>query len=217
MGSVNLILQHGWGFNQNIWKGWNEGMPTGVLTKYCDRGYFGQPSAKEAAGKTVLVTHSFGLHLVPPEILEKASGLVLISGFLHFHPEDEKAEERSRLLLRRMTNGVGKNPKEVLEWFYQTCQVPFAPSSFVNRPLLAGDLERLDQEVMSTEKLQHLEKVIILHGTEDSIVPIEKGQELHEQLPQSIFLEIQGAEHGLPQTHRSDCQNAIGICVEAIR
>jgi non-heme chloroperoxidase len=47
--------------------------------------------------------------------------------------------------------------------------------------------------------------VLILHGTEDRILPIEAtGPRTHELIPGSEFVPIQGAGHGLCWTHADD-------------
>ena len=47
--------------------------------------------------------------------------------------------------------------------------------------------------------------VLVLHGTEDRILPIEAcGPRTHELIPGSEYVPIQGASHGLCWTHADE-------------
>jgi pimeloyl-ACP methyl ester carboxylesterase len=51
---------------------------------------------------------------------------------------------------------------------------------------------------------------LILQGTHDRILPIDScGRPLHDLLPQSTYVEVDGAPHGLLWTHADDVTNAL--------
>lgn len=51
---------------------------------------------------------------------------------------------------------------------------------------------------------------LILHGTEDNILPIDAtGRRFHEALPEATYVEIEGAPHGLLWTHTEEVNTAL--------
>jgi pimeloyl-ACP methyl ester carboxylesterase len=61
-----------------------------------------------------------------------------------------------------------------------------------------GDIPRIDVPTL------------ILQGTHDRILPIDScGRQLHDLLPQSTYVELDGAPHGLLWTHADDVTNAL--------
>ncbi|HEU5128386.1 MAG TPA: alpha/beta hydrolase [Glycomyces sp.] len=51
---------------------------------------------------------------------------------------------------------------------------------------------------------------LILHGTEDNILPIDAtGRRFHQALPEAEYVEIEGAPHGLLWTHADEVNQAL--------
>jgi len=51
---------------------------------------------------------------------------------------------------------------------------------------------------------------LILHGTADNILPIDStGRPFHEALPTAMYVEIDGAPHGLLWTHAAEVNKAL--------
>ncbi|MCC3763807.1 alpha/beta hydrolase [Glycomyces sp. TRM65418] len=51
---------------------------------------------------------------------------------------------------------------------------------------------------------------LILHGTEDNILPIDvTGRRFHQAVPDAEYVEIEGAPHGLLWTHASEVNEAL--------
>jgi pimeloyl-ACP methyl ester carboxylesterase len=173
-----------------------------------DRGYFGAPSAPVGQPQ-VLVAHSFGLHLLEERWLERAQIVVVLGGFYAFHPEEEGANRRSRRLVGRMRQRLDCDPRALLADFRAQCCAPEAGeyplSGEADQLLLAADLERLDTQALDLAVLGAVPQVLLLHGEQDQIVPVERAQALHRQLPKSHLECLAGAGHALPFTRPAAC------------
>ncbi|MCD0445438.1 alpha/beta hydrolase [Glycomyces sp. A-F 0318] len=52
--------------------------------------------------------------------------------------------------------------------------------------------------------------VLILHGTEDNILPIDAtGRRFHQAVPEAEYVEVEGAPHGLLWTHAAEVNEAL--------
>jgi len=51
---------------------------------------------------------------------------------------------------------------------------------------------------------------IILHGTEDTLFPLQAARDLAGMLPNAELRIVEGAGHGLPLTHPEAVRNAVG-------
>ena len=72
--------------------------------------------------------------------------------------------------------------------------------------LLLDDLRRLHNAELDVQKLKKPDKICILHGTDDHIVPNKKGREIYSQLhDKAQYFEIKKAGHALPFTHHEQC------------
>ena len=157
----------------------------------------------------IAVAHSFGLHLLAEQVLAGVRLLVVLGGFQAFHPEEERAGRRSRRLVVRQRQRLASEPEALLADFYAQCFSPEigqrAVPLVIGHQTLAADLERLDAQTLDLSPLRALPQILLLHGTEDQIVPVERAQELHRQLPKSRLQLIGGASHALPLTRASRC------------
>lgn len=175
-----------------------------------DRGYFGPPvfaSFSEKKSFKILVTHSFGLFLLPIYLMEEADLLVSISGFREFHTTGREGKFSKRLvnlMLKRFVSGSF----DVTGEFRKMCG---ADDSFGIRAtedgirMLSEDLDRLSSTCLDVENLEKIPDVLLLQGTEDKIVWPERAEDLHASIPGSRLVMVEGAGHGLPFTHHDEC------------
>lgn len=227
-----FVLQHGWGFAHRDWQAWKD-----VLTERFehfstftpDRGYFSnrthsgflephdtcwsRSKASEKV-KTIIVAHSFGLHLLPGSFFADADLLVLIGCFLHFHPEDLQAERLSKRLIERMMKKLDNKAGEVINDFCLNCGVRHQPSAEETNSLdlsrLKQDLQLLNTNHFDKSKIRPGTPALILHGQDDSIVSPRKSEELHACLPDSKLIIFPKQGHALPFEEPR-------ICIDAIR
>lgn len=212
MADCQCIAFHGWGFSGKDWQAWKDDLSNYGTFQVYDRGYFGNPIEVQLGQKdiTVLISHSFGLHLIEDSFLAQANLLVITGGFLHFHPHAAQYKRRSRLILQEMINNLEVKPEEVLYEFYENCyapqQVPDRDIEGLNHKLLLNDLRKLHDSHLEAQMLKKVDKICILHGSDDHIVPRRKGREIYSQLhDKAQYFEIKGAGHALPYTHHKQC------------
>ncbi len=177
-----------------------------------DRGYFSDSYRPSWNGSTetenLLLVHSYGLHWCDPEILQQADHLVIIGGFLKFHPESEKEHKRSKMTLRKMQSQFVDSPDKVLRTFYEQVFYPQeskleVPENF-RHDLLLSDLGDLDRDNRKNADIFDLNSITIIHGAEDQIVSNELARDMYSKLRlRSQYFEIKKAGHGIPFTHSS--------------
>lgn len=201
---LDMLLQHGWGWDRGCWAAWQEAAPPAWRLSAAERGYFGGV-AGYGPGAPVVVAHSFGLHLVDRAALAAAELVVGIGVFGRFHGGDG----RSRRLLRRMRRRLPQQPEDLLREFYITCLGSAAVAAKIpGRPdvgLLAADLAQLDEEGLDVGALSEVGCVLLLHGSEDAVVPLEQAQHLQAALPNSRLQVCPGGVHALHMTRPEWC------------
>jgi hypothetical protein len=224
MANCRFFTYHGWGFDSCFWDPWTDFLSNYGLVESYDRGYFNNSKEVKAHGQAeslIIITHSFGLHFVEEDLLNKADLLVITGGFLHFHPNAPKYRKRSRLILQQMIKEFEVKPEKVLHQFYQNCFAPQdevieGPEDF-NHQLLLDDLRLLHQSNLEIEGLKKADKICILHGADDQIVPNQKGRQLHSQLGEkATYFEMKKAGHALPYVHSRQCLEFIEPRLEQI-
>lgn len=207
------IAVHGWGFDADCWQPLRKVLDNQAEVQTWDRGYFGnakRPLFQHEESNKLLLLHSFGLHLVPEELLYDANLIAIFGGFLQFHPSIPQFRKRSRFILQRMMEELQSHPEHVLTKFRRNC---FKPEPFEDRTydqidvdLLIADLDRLNNDTFDIERLKMGAKICILHGSADNIIPKRKGRELFQKLGQQAnYLEVKSAGHGLPFTRPEEC------------
>ncbi|MBM3279109.1 MAG: alpha/beta fold hydrolase [Candidatus Handelsmanbacteria bacterium] len=215
MSRTEVLLQHGWGFGPCCWAGWRAALPPEGVLRVADRGYFGTPCSPEGQPQ-VIVAHSFGLYLLEPRWLEGAQLVVGLGSFGTFHPEGE-AGRRSRRVVGRMRRRLEEEPESLLAGFWSQCFAPEGGGQDLpgppEKPLLAADLARLDREALDLELLRGAPRVLLLHGEEDQVVPVEQAQALQRQLSNSRLEVLPGAGHALPLTRPAACWAAIAAAL----
>jgi TAP-like protein len=163
----------------------------------------------------ILTAHSFGLHCLPFELIQDADLLVIIGGFEEFHASEKAV---SRKAIQRMLVRLASDYRAVLSDFYSASfavsgNVPAVVSMDYDRTcdldLLSADLRQLDTGRVSIDNLRLAKSMLILHGEQDSIVPVERARSLHERLPGSRLSLHRSAGHALPFTHPEWCLKQI--------
>lgn len=171
------LFVHGWGFSSEVW-------PTKRGVFY-DRGYFFHPRPFPQQSVHTLVTHSFGLHFVPPTLLAGIKKLIVLGGFVDF--------KRKNRVIERMLQG---DLKVVLRDFYLNCGYNGTVHLF-NHTLLTEDLETLRT---STFRPIEVEEVVVIHGKEDKIVPWQWGRALYETFGRGSWQLIEGDHTSIIKT-----------------
>jgi hypothetical protein len=206
MNISEIHFYHGWGFDSEFWKSW---IRDGRFTRYhvFDRGYTGHPVSpsefRSDSDVRIIVAHSLGLHFIPENILSQAGLLVVCGGFDRFHSGKNSAGHRKVV---RMINRFAAMPMTVLTSFYTNCMHPadriIGSPGKVNFDLLEHDLNFLNECRLEHPDVITERHVLLFHGKEDIIVPLSQAGELHKLLPASRLIEIAGAGHMIPITHR---------------
>jgi len=215
--NFEILPVHGWAFDDGVWNRFKELAPDHIRFLEWDRGYFHQPKGSSItpdSANRIILTHSFGLHLIPENMLISIDMLIIIGGFIEFHPGTPQFRKRSKAVLQNMIEQMHKNPKKVLNDFYQNFykpdEVSYKPGGRLNKKLLIEDLVTLHQGKCSVSALRNVPQICILHGTNDNIVPNIKGRELYNRLGDNAsYFEIKDASHALPVTHAEMCWNFI--------
>ena len=70
---------------------------------------------------------------------------------------------------------------------------------------LRRDLQLLQESVLELSAMPTAAQVLILHGSRDRVVPVERAEELRELLPNSALAIVAEAGHALPLTHVRAC------------
>lgn len=215
MPQVEIIAFHGWGFDASCWTPWKENHDYADSTFRCaERGYFGKspitPVFSREDALRIVIVHSFGLHTCSARLFEQADLIVIFGGFHQFHPVAAQYRRRSKQVIRQMTDRLKKEPEKVLEDFYTNTflpqQPPSLPGGTPNVQRLLEDLRQLDTGEVNLRRMKKADKICILHGFKDRIVPRTKGRELYNSLyKRARYFEVKDAGHALPFTHMEQC------------
>ena len=206
MAVVDVVAQHGWGFGAWCWDRWRDVLPADFALHCPDRGYFG-PAVAAAAQPRIVVAHSLGLHLLSPQLCEAAELIVIISGFRSFHSPCARQARRSRRTVEQMLARLEREPAALLADFHARCGTPSDNrwSGAIDADSLRCDLQLLQESVLELSAIPAAAQVLILHGSRDRVVPVERAEELHESLPNSTLAIVAEAGHALPLTHVRAC------------
>lgn len=227
---VELILQHGWGFDARVWNAWLRplaGMHPSVLIHVGERGYYGAQSLTphfiDSGALKVLVTHSLGLHLIPRHCLAQADILFMCGSFLSFHPDDQLSNRRSKRIVRNIRQKLAVTPYTVLSDFLKLCYtsdddsrlLPLATvqqEEHLDLDRLTCDLDILDRCDLFGEvtNIRSDARICVMHGTADHVVSPDKAIEIAELLRQTKLALIEQGSHALPLTHTA-------VCIETLR
>ncbi|MEX2368365.1 MAG: alpha/beta hydrolase [Balneolaceae bacterium] len=169
---------------------------------------------RQAKSHKIVMLHSFGLHWCPPDLISEADHLIIFSGFVDFHPVEDDAKRRSKLILQQMMGRFIEEPEETLLKFYENLFYPesraWDPPVRMNHERLLEDLNRINNPRTSLESLRKIPSITLLHGEMDTIVSNKNARNLFHSLRfQCQYFEIKQAGHALPYTHARQCSKLI--------
>ncbi|MYA22164.1 MAG: hypothetical protein F4Z30_04980 [Gemmatimonadetes bacterium] len=210
MAVVDVVAQHGWGFGAWCWDRWRDVLPAGFVLHCPDRGYFG-PAVEVEVQPRIILAHSLGLHLLSPQLCTAAELIAVISGFRSFHSSCARQARRSRRTVEQMLARLEREPAALLADFYTRCGVPSDSCcpGIIDSDSLRRDLQLLQESVLELAAIPAAVQVLILHGSRDRVVPMERAEELRELLPNSALAIVAEAGHALPLTHACACWERI--------
>jgi len=200
---------------------WNplfELFDAGFSAKASDRGYFSDSKSEtfdpDKPGKKVVLTHSLGLHWCDDDVLNQADHLIILGGFLNFHPADKKENRKSRLILREMLSQFVESPEKVLQQFYENASSPSENTLSIpeelNHDILLGDLTLFMEDHFRQQRLFEVPDVTIIHGSKDRIVSHHQAREMYHALRYSSqYFELKNAGHLFPIYSKKACFNFI--------
>ncbi|MEX0661086.1 MAG: alpha/beta hydrolase [Balneolaceae bacterium] len=215
---LQLIAYHGWGMGATFWNPLFELFDDTISAQASDRGYFSESKSAEfntkISGKKVILTHSLGLHWCDDEVLSKADHLIILGGFLNFHPADKKESRKSKLILREMLSQFVESPQKVLQQFYENASSPSKNSIAVpenlNHDVLLGDLTLFMEDHFRQQRLFEVPEISIIHGSKDQIVSHHQAREMYHALRYSSqYFELKNAGHLFPIYSKKTCYNFI--------
>lgn len=222
--NIEILVYPGWGFDADTWEIWDAFLKPDYKIEKFNPGYFNPRKKVTFSGLhnrlNIIFAHSFGLLQCPPEQLRDADLLVVFNGFIQFHPVAAQYRRRSKLVVKQMISKLKEKPRRVVKDFHNNCYHPEPVDERIirdslNREQLLEDLKRLHSEKLNMEVLRYIPNVCILHGSEDAIVPKQKGRELYNNLPVTgRYYEVREAGHALPFTHTKTCWSFIKPIIE---
>lgn len=215
---LEIIMQHGWAFDSSCWRSWmphlRDSTEYETIVQTPDRGYFGKKScgadfSQNQDSVKIVIAHSLGLHLLSVELLARVDLLVLASSFAYFHDGSLLEQKRSAKTVALMQKRLKNEPAELLQDFYRNTYHPLLTSQALlmrdldrlNISALESDLERLNSSKFDLELLRKIPQLLLVHGSEDLIVPSLHSYNLHESIKGSDLIVFEGAGHSLPLTH----------------
>jgi len=218
MADVDVVAQHGWGFGAWCWDRWRDVLPTNFALHCPDRGYFG-PAVAVSVRPRIVLAHSLGLHLLSPQLWATAELIVVISGFRSFHSACARQARRSRRTVEQMLARLEREPAALLTDFYARCDAPLDSrwTGIIDADGLRRDLQLLQESVLELSAMPTAAQVLILHGSRDRVVPVERAEKLRELLPNSALAIVAEAGHALPLTHARACWERVELTWRRMR
>jgi len=216
------VFVHGWGMSAQDWAVWRPLLAPADRFLAVDRGYYGCPQTVTVSAlrhdRVVLVLHSFALHWVDPDLINRADVILAFSTFLSFH-QGRADERQSRRILNRMIAKFEHQPHAVLRDFLDRVWHPLAPRSTgtqaIRAELLYPDLMALNQSRFDPAAVCN-KKLYVFHGTEDRIVPASVGEQWRHVRSESTFTPIAGAGHALPFEDRQRIRQWVRMVEDAL-
>jgi len=215
---LQVIAMHGWAGTAAGWEPWRaEARMRGWFWRSGERGYGGAPPflpTWDPAGLRVLISHSMGLHLLPPELLAAAERVVLIAGFGRFVPPRAEGR-RLRTALASMAAQLAEGPEEaetagrvqsLLRDFLARAAKPdpanLMPPGPADQPVGPGARKRLRHDLALLAATTGLPAsfpttvpVLLVEAGADRIVAPAARQLLHQELPAAQLLLLAEAGH----------------------
>ena len=134
---------------------------------------------------------------------------MVISGFRSFHSACARQARRSRRTVEQMLARLEREPAALLADFYARCGVPSDSrrSGTVDADSLRRDLQLLQESVLELSAIPAAAQVLILHGSRDRVVPVERAEELRETAAQQRACHRRG---GRPRAAPDACWRVLG-------
>jgi len=214
---TRVIAMHGWASDARCWTPWIMATKAqGWIWDCGERGY-GQlarhqaswPSEAPPDCRRLVITHSLGIHLLPPEVLRSANTVVLLASFAAFIPPDRPGR-RVRAALQGMSAKLGSQAEAagMLEKFLANAAYPESTHLMPPSPLGSQlNLERLREDLGVLSECRRLPegfppaaRVLIIEAGEDRIVEPAAQAMLREDLPTADLIRLPFAGHSLLQT-----------------
>ena len=213
---IDILAMHGWASDARCWDVWRPVTePLGWTWETGDRGYGetaprvrGWPE-RSAVTQRLVIAHSLGPHLVPPDALGRADAIVLLASFAAFVPPGREGR-RAKAALAGMAASLDDEPRAraMLRRFMQKVADPQSPELLPpgpvdgplddgNRARLREDLELLEQCAGLPEGFPREAKVLVVEAEEDRIVEPEMRAALRAALPDADVITLPGVGHAL--------------------
>jgi pimeloyl-[acyl-carrier protein] methyl ester esterase len=217
---LQLIAMHGWAGDGRSWEPWRRATAGRPWSWHCgERGYGGLPPESprwQGEGRRVLIGHSLGPHLLPPEIVAEAEAVVLLASFGRFVPPGREGRSLT-VALKAMATALADGPDEataaqrarsLLTTFLASAASPdpalLLPPGPESGPLGVAERARLRNDLALLARCQGLppgfpidRPVLIVAAGADAIVPASMGAELRRCLPDATLLSYPQAGHAL--------------------
>lgn len=204
---------HGWAGEAGNWQPWQAATSERGWSWCCgERGYGRQPATMpewQPAARRLLIAHSLGPHLLPPQLLEGADAVVLLASFGRFLPPGPEGR-RLAATLQAMAAQLQRpeTARRMLEQFLSLAASPASaaglPPGPADGPLGPDQRQRLQDDLQLLGRCAGLPTgfrrdvpVLIIEAGADAIVPPATRQLLRQALPQASVIELAGAGHAL--------------------
>jgi len=220
---LQVIAMHGWSGTASAWEPWRiEAEARGWRWRSGERGYGAAPPSLPAwqpEGVKVVISHSMGIHLLPPALLAAAERVVLLAGFGRFVPPGREGRQR-RSALAAMAAGLaeGADPEEsalraqaLLRAFLERAAAPDPVSLMLPGPAdqpvgpqarqrLRDDLALLESCIDLPAGFPEAVPVLLVEAGSDQIVGPEVRELLRQRLPAAERLLLPSAGHAFLST-----------------
>ena len=192
-----IITQHGWGLDSSSWSQLRGKFNKKFWSwKDNDRGYFNFKKENKTwttynSQKYIklAICHSLGTYLINPQILNKASHVVLINSFKTFIPKTNQRDKTIRILKRMEENFESSNLQIMLQEFLNQTFLPNlidkefqklykSKLSNINATLLLDDFRKLYIENKLFNLLKCHTKILIIKSKSDLILNEESCDDL---------------------------------------
>ena len=214
---IEVIAMHGWAGDARCWEPWKRATQTGSWHwETGERGYgeFAPRSPQwsketEAGTLRVVLGHSLGPHLLPPETLRDADTIVLLASFATFVPPGPEGR-RARAALSGMAASLGEEQRTrtMLTNFVMEVAEPQSSDRLPPGPLdgtldetnlarLRADLDLLSRCNGLPDEFPSGARVLIVEAEEDRIVEPAARALLRKALPEAEVIALPGVGHAL--------------------